>query len=158
MADRLGIVDYTSFPTGGAAASDDFLQRLSILENQQELERRASHTPGHAGKSAKSAAPQGPQDFERRAHHNSAKPHGRTLSGSILKPRGARRQHGRRITFHPEVVTRVEDCAEGVDRKNIPCLAFGGVNPYTPMEEKIVGTRQKNIGSGKALKASRSTA
>jgi len=115
-----------ALPTG--AADDDFLMRLSIAEQSNDgfAPPPRPHTRGGTKLMGMPAARQ----------------HGLT---GVLKPpqqqRAPRRRQGRRLAFHPQVVTAVADCALHVDRKKIPCLAFGGVNPWSDDEEKFVKTK-----------------
>jgi len=111
-------------PTGSADAHGDFLTRLSLLEDDGSCVDQpyaAAHSRAATSNS--------------RAYAPAKRP----LTG-VLK-RGI--SHGRRparhgIVWHQQLVTRVEDAAAGVDRKVIPCLAFGGVNQFSPEEERFV--------------------
>uniref|UniRef100_A0A7S2E022 Uncharacterized protein n=1 Tax=Haptolina brevifila TaxID=156173 RepID=A0A7S2E022_9EUKA len=59
-----------------------------------------------------------------------------------LSLRAMQRGGKRKISFYPGDVTSIEDCAANVDRQVIPCLAHGGVNYYSPEEERAATTKQ----------------
>lgn len=65
---------------------------------------------------------------------------------SALKPPVAARvrsgqKRTRKLTFHRDVVTRVEAAVQGLDRRVIPCLASSGISPYSDAEDRFYGTK-----------------
>lgn len=117
----VAVADHSSArPTGGGGASDDFLLRLSLAE------ARDNETSTPSRRTATKAPTTPP-----------SKPRAQ-LVGVLKRTTGPKQR--RSISFHPSIVTRVEEAAEDVDRTAIPCLALG-LGEFAPEEQKLYAAR-----------------
>ena len=114
-------------PAGEAGL--DFLARLELAEERD----RAT---GPRLPSPPSSPPPQQQQQQAQAPRSVGK------RSALRSPDGHhRRSPHEHLSFHPELVTSTWAAVEGADRTVIPCMAFGGVNPYSEQEDKFFGTK-----------------